>query len=110
MVHPDHRRRGLFTRMTERAIDRYCGDAAYLFNFPNPNSLPSNRKLGWVVVQDVPTSYRIHDPGALMGSEGDEPNALAPVLSVGARVRLQARERLAPDQAEIIVHRHESIP
>lgn len=110
MVHPDHRRRGLFTRMTEHAIDRYRGDASFFFNFPNPNSLPGNRKLGWEVVQDVPTSYRIQDPGALMGSEGDERNTLTPVLSAGARVYLHARERFAPDPAEITVHRHETIP
>lgn len=110
MVHPDHRRRGLFTRMTERAIDRYRGEAAFFFNFPNPNSLPGNRKLGWEVVQDVPTCYRIQDPGALVGSAGDGRSALAAVLSAGARAYLRAREALAPDPAGITVSRHEAVP
>ncbi|MFC6836198.1 GNAT family N-acetyltransferase [Halomarina ordinaria] len=66
MVHPDHRRRGLFTRMTERAIERYADDGLDLFfDFPNEQSLPGNLKLGWRVVETVTTHYRVQHPGAL---------------------------------------------
>lgn len=64
MVHPEHRRRGLFTRMTEAAIDGYRGtDVPFFFNYPNANSLPGNLKLGWRVVGSAPTAYRIQRPG-----------------------------------------------
>ncbi|MFC7155231.1 GNAT family N-acetyltransferase [Halomarina halobia] len=65
MVHPDHQRRGLFTRMTERAIERYADEPFdFFFDFPNEKSLPGNLKLGWEVVETVPTYYRIQHPGA----------------------------------------------
>lgn len=64
MVHVDHRRQGLFTRMTEAAIERYREtDVSFFFNFPNSNSLPGNLKLGWRVVTNAPTAYRIQRPG-----------------------------------------------
>jgi hypothetical protein len=71
MVHPDHRRRGLFTRMTERAIARYSGTHPFMFNFPNEASLPGNLKLGWQVVSERETYYRIENPGAVAAAETD---------------------------------------
>ncbi|WP_202932719.1 GNAT family N-acetyltransferase [Halorussus salinus] len=62
MVRRDHRRRGLFTRMTEAAIDRYADEADYFFNFPNHLSLPGNLDLGWEVVAERATHYRVQDP------------------------------------------------
>jgi GNAT superfamily N-acetyltransferase len=75
MVHPDHRRRGLFTRMTERAIERYSGTYPFMFNFPNEASLPGNLKLGWEVVAERETYYRIENPGAVAAAETDRASA-----------------------------------
>lgn len=71
MVHPDHRRRGLFTRMTERAIERYDDDHPFFFNFPNHRSLPGYRKLGWRVVSKRPGYYRIAEPGTVAAARTD---------------------------------------
>ena len=69
MVHPDHRRRGLFTRMNERAIERYAdGPPAFFFNFPNANSKPGNLSMGWRPVARVPMYYRPQNATNAMGS------------------------------------------
>lgn len=63
MVHPEHRRKGLFTRMTKHAIDHYAGgDPKFFFNFPNQRSRPGYLKLGWQIVGDRKTYYRIQNP------------------------------------------------
>ena len=68
MVHPDHRRRGLFTRMNERAIERYAdGPPAFFFNFPNANSKPGNLSMGWRPVARVPMYYRPQNATTAMG-------------------------------------------
>ncbi|MCO8244175.1 GNAT family N-acetyltransferase [Haladaptatus sp. AB643] len=70
MVHPDHRRQGLFTRMTSHAIDHYGdGEPAFFFNFPNQRSRPGYLKLGWQIVGDRETYHRIQNPTAFLGDE-----------------------------------------
>lgn len=71
MVHPDHRRRGVFTRMTEQAIERYAGDHPFFFNFPNHQSLPGNLKLGWETVSTRPSYYRIENPDTVGRQRAD---------------------------------------
>lgn len=72
MVHPDHRKQGLFTRMTERALDRYAdGSPAFLFNFPNEQVLPGYQKLGWRRAGDLSKGYRIENPRSVLGEDGD---------------------------------------
>lgn len=67
MVHPEHRGEGLFTRMTERAIDYYTErEPAFFFNFPNDQSLPGYRKLGWETVGELTQYYRIGNPEAVL--------------------------------------------
>ncbi|WP_254531743.1 GNAT family N-acetyltransferase [Natrinema gelatinilyticum] len=63
MVHPDHRERGVFGRMNERAIERYTdGPPSFFFNFPNENSLPGNLAYGWQKIGTVPAYYRPQNP------------------------------------------------
>lgn len=63
MVHPAYRRRGLFDRMNERAIERYAdGEPTFCFNFPNENSRPGNLKHGWQEIGTFPVYYRPQDP------------------------------------------------
>lgn len=72
MVHEDHRRRGLFTRMTEAAIDGYRdGEPALFFNFPNSRTRAGNRKLGWRIVREKELWYRLQDPAAVAQSMTD---------------------------------------
>ena len=67
MVHPEHRRQGLFTRMNNAAIERHeDSDVTYFFNFPNHNSRPGYLKLGWEIVAEPRTYYRLQNPGKIV--------------------------------------------
>jgi len=67
MVHPDHRRQGLFTRMTTLSTDAYADSAAsFFFNFANEQSAPGYRDLGFAPVGTGPEKrLRIQRPGQL---------------------------------------------
>ncbi|WP_254543697.1 GNAT family N-acetyltransferase [Halomarina pelagica] len=116
MVHPDHQRKGLFTRMTERAIERYADESFDLFfDFPNEKSLPGNLKLGWEVVETIPTYYRIQHPGAFTPF-GDESLVGRVVDGVGAAAMSAyfdlrgARARRLARSAGVTVSRYDAIP
>ncbi|WP_324758939.1 GNAT family N-acetyltransferase [Haloarcula sp. GH36] len=72
MVHPDHRRQGLFTRMTEQAIERYAGDHPFFFNFPNHRSRSGYLKLDWEPVSERLSYYRVENPESLGKSRADQ--------------------------------------
>ncbi|MFC6824107.1 GNAT family N-acetyltransferase [Halopelagius fulvigenes] len=111
MVHPDHRRRGLLTRMTEAAIDDYeAGDPAMFFNFPNPTAKGAFTKLGWVEVGDVTTHYRVQNPANLTPTESAFNRLTAPGTAL-ARAYFSVRDRLVPEETErVTVNRCDEIP
>ena len=111
MVHPEHRRRGIFTRMTETAIEAYeDGEPDFFFNFPNAQSGAGYLKLGWKRVADHPTYYRVQDPGSLVG--GGSPTTRVAGRALGPLVegynRLSER-RLDPVEG-VDVERRDRIP
>lgn len=113
MVHADHRRRGLFTRMTRRMMEYYAAlEPAFGFNHPNELSLPGYRKMGGRVVGRLPVAYRVQNPAALLGSRVDGPAALGVSMATPlARAYLDGRERLAGGaEPGLTVTRHDSIP
>lgn len=68
IVHPDHRRRGLFTRTTAFAMEYYSAQPPrFAFNFPNSLSEPGYRTVGGELVQELVTHYRVHDPASVVG-------------------------------------------
>jgi len=113
MVHPDHRRQGLFTRMTEAAIERYTdGEPSFFFNFPNGQSGPGYLKLGWQTVAEEATYYRIQDPEGV-GLDGSG-SALASVASSVAKPLLDGYNRFSNARLRgdsgVTVRRHDAIP
>jgi hypothetical protein len=95
MVHPDHRRRGLFTSMTREAIDRYSGsDVRMFFNFPNEKSWRGSEKLDWRAVSEHSTYYRVSNSTSLLGPD----TVLADVGSMAASTAVNSGQRLI-DQA-----------
>ena len=113
MVHPDHRRQGLFTRMTEAAIDRYTdGEPSFFFNFPNGQSGPGYLKLGWQRVAEETTYYRVQDPSAV-GLDGAE-SALASAASSAAGLLLDGYNRVSNARIGgadgVTVARYEDVP
>ncbi|MDS0280545.1 GNAT family N-acetyltransferase [Haloarcula onubensis] len=115
IVHPDHRRQGLFTRMTERLLQRFADDAALLFNFPNDALLPGLQSFDWRVVGDVPTSYRVQNPRPLLtdvvGPTAER--ALDPVVRVGSaamNLGLAALDRIGAPSADGTVEVYDGVP
>lgn len=72
MVHADHRRQGIFSRMMEETIDRYSGTHPFYFSFPNKLSGPAHIKHGSRVVSERRSYYRIENPAALARSRTEQ--------------------------------------
>ena len=115
IVDPDHRRRGLFTRMTERLIDRYSARADLLFNFPSEMLLPGLRKFDWRVVGPLPQTYRVQNPSALV-THKEETTALPGSTVVAGATEpllhgwLRVRDRFGGSIDDVSVERHGSVP
>lgn len=58
-THADYRRRGLFSQLTQQAIEQLGAEGVSLiFNTPNESSLPGYLKLGWRTVARLPLMVR----------------------------------------------------
>lgn len=113
LVHPDYRRQGVFTRMTEALLERYAGDAAVLFNFPNDSLLPGLRKHDWRVVGDVPSHYRVQNPGPLVTQQSDSaPASITALARCGAAFMRLGRliERTTSRRPDVSVSRVAGVP
>ena len=113
IVHPDHRRRGVFTRMTEHLLSAYEDQAALLFNFPSDDLRPGLQKFDWKTVSEVATRYRVHDPRNLVadgaGTESRAASLLGRVGGPAARAGLGAADRLASTPEDISVVRVDGV-
>lgn len=115
LVHPDYRRQGVFSRMTEALLREYGDDAAALFNFPNDALLPGLEKHGWREVGDVPARYRVNDLRRLStecAGVGDS-TASGTALSVGGAVTgrlLELLDRTADGADGVSVERRDGVP
>ncbi|QIO21070.1 GNAT family N-acetyltransferase [Haloarcula sp. JP-L23] len=108
MVHEDHRRRGLFSRMSQRLFEDYAdGGADFTFNVPNQMTTAGLAKLGCEIAGEHTTYYRVQDPAAYAGVD----NRLAAVAGDrAARTYLRARGRRVDVPDEVSVTRHTEIP
>ncbi len=112
MVHPEHRRQGLFTRMTERAIERYAEDHPFFFNFPNDQSLPGYLKLGWEVVSRRSSYYRIENLEKIAESRnsGDAIRLISKIATPVARGYYGFRDRTISPAADRTVRAESDTP
>ncbi|WP_158057856.1 GNAT family N-acetyltransferase [Halorussus halophilus] len=112
LVHPDHRKQGLYTRITEAAIDFYTDrEPAFFYNFPNVASLGAQQKLGWSEVDVVTTYYRLQRPSELLSDDASPLKAgLGRVADLGASAHLGVRDALTSGSDEFEVTRHDTVP
>lgn len=112
MVHADHRRQGLFTRMTERAIERYRDAYPFFFNFPNRLTLQGNLDLGWRVVSERATYYRIEDPASVAEARTNRTvvRFAADLAAPFVRGYYRLRDRSSPSAADVPVEVHDRPP
>jgi GNAT superfamily N-acetyltransferase len=61
-THPNYQGRGIFSRLTQTALENLDGEIDFVFNTPNEKSLPGYLKLGWRTVGKVPVSIRVRRP------------------------------------------------
>jgi GNAT superfamily N-acetyltransferase len=71
MVHEDHRRQGVFSRMMEAMIERYSDTYPFYFTFPNDRSGPAHRKHGGQVVSHRRSYYRVENPENVATAQTD---------------------------------------
>jgi len=112
MVHPDHRRRGLFTTLTERAIEHHTeGEASFVFSRPNERSAPGYRDLGWRMIDPTRKYFRVQDPARLADDRvrGLRGELFGRLAAVGGAGYLALREALATPPAGYAVRRHEGV-
>ncbi|WP_224448325.1 GNAT family N-acetyltransferase [Haloprofundus salilacus] len=114
MVHPDHRRQGVFTNMTTAALSHYA-DAAdgpdLYFNFPNDMSRPGYEKLGWRSAGRRTTFYRVQNPSALVGTRLNEVGeSFARLTTPVAKRYYRTRDKAARIDGQFVVHRHRTLP
>jgi GNAT superfamily N-acetyltransferase len=65
-THPDYQGRGIFSKLTREALGDLAGEADFVFNTPNQNSLPGYLKLGWRRVGKIPISIRPRRPARVL--------------------------------------------
>ncbi len=97
-THPEHQGRGIFRRLTLRALEDLRRDADLVFNTPNAKSLPGYLKMGWREVGRVPVGVRVRRPVRFvrgLRSLGSNPG-LEPGLEIMAET---AAEALADGEA-----------
>jgi hypothetical protein len=62
VTHPDHQGKGVFSRLTRHAVEKLRGETDFIFNTPNPMSLPGYLKMGWQTVGVIPIWVRVRRP------------------------------------------------
>jgi len=109
IVHPDHRRQGVFTRMTELLLATYGDRTDIFFNFPTDALLPGLEKFDWTTVSRQSTRYRIND---LQNATRDSTAIDSPVVNLLNRVGasaisagLAAADLLTPTPSGVSVER-----
>lgn len=115
IVHPDHRRRGLFTRMTEFVLDDLALDASLCFNFPNDQLLSGLESFDWRVVGRAGTRYRIQNTAALAARGNWETGhaATSALLRIGTpllRRGLDVVDGLSTPPPDVTVQRVQGVP
>lgn len=107
MVHPDHRGRGLFTRMAEAVYDQYAPtDVQISIGFPNGvvksalEGIADSLSIDAGLVELLPHYYRIQRPTALVDDDTSAAYALARIAAPVADSYLDVRDRLATRDGE----------
>jgi GNAT superfamily N-acetyltransferase len=97
-THPDYQGRGIFSRLTRRALSDLSGRVDLVFNTPNHKSLPGYLKMGWRQVGRVPVSIRVRRVGPMV-------SALTKLRARASSGRvLRPRPEIAAEAAGEVLH------
>ncbi|WP_254279426.1 GNAT family N-acetyltransferase [Haloarcula marina] len=108
MVDADHRRKGLFSRMSQHLFEGYAdGPPKFTFNVPNMKTTGGMVKQGFEIAGEHTTYHRVQDPATYAGRD----NRLARTLGKAAATGyLGTRRRGLDVPSEVTVTRHADIP
>lgn len=85
-VHPAHRRRGVYSRILERGLERFAdAGVEFVVDFPNEYTRRAFQQFGWRLVEERATCYRVQRPTALLGGRWDG-RSLRALHDVGTRL------------------------
>jgi len=134
VVHPDHRRRGVFTRLfgslfgrsvddvtvaSDQAIDTDgpgfipdLPDVDFLFAYATPQSHSGIRQLGWTDLEPRRRFVRVHDPTSFLRDRlgARAARVLGPLARAGARAWLAWRDSPETVPADVTVSVSDSVP
>ena len=115
MVHPDHRRRGLFTTLSEKAIEWYASKApSFVFNQPTTEARAGFTKLGWRELTPSVNYHRVQRPGTLMRNHVDGgqqlPRQFPPVMTSLAGLVLDVADVLRSGDGDAVRERPDVQP
>jgi len=115
IVHPEYRREGIFSAMTEALLDTVRGDTDLLYNFPNEQLLPGIQQFDWQVIDTVATRYRVQDPATAAGlRDAHMAESASSRLAIAASPLLQAGlglcDRFVATHDDITVQRVQGLP
>lgn len=115
-VHPDHRRRGVFTRLVRDAWERAADQGmAFVFGMTgNEKTLAAHTKYNdWRPVEPLPRSYRFQRPAELLAAETGTPGLgrFGPLLGPAVRGVHRLRFDLADvDTDRVTMRRYGEVP
>lgn len=115
MVHPDHRSRGLFSRMNNLAFDYYRqGEPEVMFSVPNSRSRPAYLDIGAKVVGPITTSFRIEHPSQFTADKLGPwvPDGIGPLLDGAASgfFSMKDWQREIDGVQDVTVERRTTVP
>ncbi|WP_117594346.1 GNAT family N-acetyltransferase [Haloprofundus halophilus] len=117
MVDPDHRRRGLFSKMVTHVYDHYATrEPQVSIGFPNEAVLGALDKLGERlslhrgVTREFPVYYRVQNPTALASLGGERAGKTLGKLATAATRGYLSLRTGTPADADVSVRRETGVP
>ncbi|AUV81645.1 hypothetical protein C2R22_08245 [Salinigranum rubrum] len=111
VVHPDHRRRGLYTAALEYALACYADHPAAFVVAPSVvESRAANERLGWTYGPPRKTHYRVRDATAFVAHRlGPRRRFAAPLPGAALDAYVVARDRRHRDACRVEVTRTDGL-
>jgi GNAT superfamily N-acetyltransferase len=110
MVHPDYQGTGVFSALSDCALEYLSERSDLLFCFANSNSRPIYEHWGWTEVDRMHAHFRFQNPGALVPGDGAWTRPAGTLLTAGARGYLGVRDRLSSRSTDVSVTRTDGVP
>ncbi|WP_224268290.1 GNAT family N-acetyltransferase [Haloprofundus salinisoli] len=112
LIDPEHRRRGLLTKLATWLFETYEGtETSVFFNFPNGAISPGLQKLGWREVLSLSSYFRVQRPNALLRARGRGLGTVGDAtLNALSKAHLACSRQLRADASDVTVTRHSTVP